>query len=43
MRRVIRIEALDAATYEDALPGLATLLVDAVEPGPTTYLRRALR
>ena len=38
MRRVIRIERLDAAAYEAALPGLAALLVDAVEDGASVSM-----
>ena len=42
MRRVIRIEALGAAAYEAALPGLAALLVDAVEDGPSVSMMPGL-
>ena len=42
MRRVIRIEALDAAAYEAALPALGALLVDAVEGGASVSMMPGL-
>jgi GNAT superfamily N-acetyltransferase len=38
MRRVTRIEALDAAAYAAALDGLAELLVDAVDHGASVSM-----
>jgi hypothetical protein len=38
----VRIEAIDPASYEDALDGLAALIVDAV-PEPATYYCKDLR
>ena len=38
MRRVIRIERLDAIAYDTALPGLAALLVDAVDDGASVSM-----
>jgi GNAT superfamily N-acetyltransferase len=42
MRRVIRIERLDAAAYDAALAGLAALLVDAVEDGASVSMMPGL-
>ena len=38
MRGVIRIEALDAAAYQAALPSLGALLVDAVDHGASVSM-----
>ena len=42
MRRVIRIDQLDAAAYDAVLGGLATLLVDAVEDGASVSMMPGL-
>jgi GNAT superfamily N-acetyltransferase len=42
MRRVVRIEHLEAAGYDAALAGLAALLVDAVEDGASVSMMPGL-